>query len=173
MRAVVLFTLILIVISIVPATVSATPPPATPIYPGMGDGVSDLYGRHSYIKNNSLIMGYIGECGIGRWYEKRMDNGLRAVHIPPEYACGKQLIFSTTLAGEREDPSQIQAIWILNASETWLESMKPIYSIDEKNPTRQLPDDAANIPPLFVAAGIIAVVICITFVLVERRNRSS
>jgi len=173
MRTIVLFTLILIVITIVPATVTAIPPPATPIYPGMGDAVSDLYGRHSYVKGNSVIMGYIGECGIGRWYEKGMDNGLLSIHIPPEYSCGKQLVFSTTHAGEREDPSQIRAVWILNASETWSESMEPIYSSGETDRTRQLPDNAVNIPPIFVAGGIIALVICITFVLIERRNRSS
>lgn len=112
------------------SVVTTSPAPvaiATPIYPGMGDSVSDLYGRHPTIKGNTAIMDYIGKCGIGGWYEKKMNADFISVHIPPGNSCGKQLVFLNRRGSGRDDPTQIAAVWILDASETWSDTMDPVY----------------------------------------------
>jgi hypothetical protein len=110
--------------------VTSSPAPvaiATPIYPGMGAPVDALYGRHPSVKGNAIIMEYTRECGVGRWDEKKMDSGFLSVHIPPGNSCGKQLVFSTRMAGGHDNPTLIAAVWILDANETWSDSMDPVY----------------------------------------------
>jgi len=145
--------------------VPASPAPvaiATPMYPGMGDSVSDLYGRHPTIKGNATIAEFIRECGIGNWYEKKMNEDVVSVHIPPGNLCGKQLVFSARLWSARDDPTQITDIWIIDANETWSGSMVTVYPgggasrFPVQQPAESGRDQDFLIPCAVIAAGLLA-----------------
>lgn len=146
--------------------VTTSPAPvviATPIYPGMGDSVSDLYGRHPTIKANATIAEFIRECAIGNWYEKKMNEDFVSVHIPPGNSCGKQLVFSVRLWSARDDPTQITDIWIIGANKTWSSSMVTVYPgggasrFPVQHPAESDRDQDFLIPCAVIAAGLLAV----------------
>ena len=160
MRAIALVFIILLVTAIVPEAASAAQ--ETPVYPGMGDSIPDLYGRHPTIKANATIAEFIRECAIGNWYEKKMNEDFVSVHIPPGNLCGKQLVFSVRLWSARDDPTQITDIWIIGANETWSSSMETVYPGGGASqfPVQQPAESGRGqdflIPCTIIAAGLIA-----------------
>jgi hypothetical protein len=143
---------------------------ATPVYPGMGAPVDALNGRHSSVKGNPAIQEYIRECGVGRWNEKKMDTGFISVLVPPGNSCGKKLVFLAKMAGGYDDPAtQIIAVWILGANETWSDTMDPVYPSVWDYRIQGLLAGASKVPPVFMAGVVIALaLICIAFALIGR-----
>ena len=113
------------------SVVTTSPAPgaiAPSFYPGMGGAPSEiLTNMHPAVKGNTVIMEFIGECGVGNWHEEQMNADFKSVHLPPANSCGKQLVFSIRKSGERDDPTQITDIWIIGADETWSGFMIPAY----------------------------------------------
>jgi hypothetical protein len=121
-----LVLIIILIAAIVPGTVSAAENHT--IYPGMGGAHSEiLTNMYPTVKGNAAIMEFIGECGVGNWYEEQMNADFISVHIPPANSCGKQLVFSVRKSAGRDDPTRIADIWIIGANETWSGSMIPVY----------------------------------------------
>jgi hypothetical protein len=142
-----------------------------PVYPDMGARIDKLKGRYPPVKNNAVVMEYIRECGVGRWDEKNMDSGFLAVHIPPGNSCGKQLVFSTKMAGGYGDPTQIEAAWILDANETWSGTMDPVYPDWWTYRVQGLLAGTSKNPPFFVVGVVITLaLIGIAFALIGRRK---
>ncbi|MCK9581910.1 MAG: hypothetical protein M0Q92_15880 [Methanoregula sp.] len=126
MKSIALVFLIVLVTAMVPGTVDAAEPPT--IYPGMGGApVEVLTNMHPTVKGNTIIMDYIQECGVGNWHEGQMDADFKSAHLAPANSCGKQLVFSIRKSAGRDDPTQITTIWIIDANETWSDSMDPVY----------------------------------------------
>ena len=111
--------------------VTTSPAPgaiATSFYPGMGGAPSEiLTNMYPAVKGNTVIMEFIGECGVGNWHEEQMNADFKSVHLPPAHSCGKQLVFSIRKSGGRDDPTQITDIWIIGADETWSGFMIPAF----------------------------------------------
>jgi len=156
------------------SVVTTNPAPvagSTPVYPGMGDSVPDLYGRHPTIKGNATIAEFIGECGIGNWYEKKMNADFVSVHIPPGNSCGKQLVFSIRLWSAREDPTKITDIWIIDANETWSGSMETVYP--DKKTSRfpvQQPAESDREHDFLIPSAVIALALLALLYSMIRRN---
>jgi len=72
-----------------------------------------LTNMYPTVKDNTEIMGFIRECGVGTWHEEQMDAEYKSAHLAPADSCGKQLVFSIRKSAGREDSSQIAAVWII------------------------------------------------------------
>ncbi|OPX64277.1 MULTISPECIES: hypothetical protein [unclassified Methanoregula] len=155
MRPTALVLIIILVTGIVPGAVLAAE--TTPIYPGKGDSDSDFYGRYPMAKSNTAIMGFIGECGLGRWHEEHMGAYYKSVHLAAANSCGKQLIFEARKGAARDDPTQITDVWIIGANETWSGSMIPV--------------NARKTPGFVVPGAFVAIAICAALFIRMRRNR--
>ncbi|MFA4878267.1 MAG: hypothetical protein WC586_12760 [Methanoregula sp.] len=126
MKEIALIFIIVLVTAIVPGTVSAAETPT--IYPGMGGApVEVLTNMHPTVKGNTIIMEFIRECGVGNWHEGQINADFKSVHLPPANSCGKQLVFSIRKSAGRDDPTQITTIWVIDANETWSDSMDTVY----------------------------------------------
>jgi len=130
----------------------------TPVYPGMGGAPEEvLTNMYPTVKDNTEIMGFIRECGVGTWHEEQMDAEYKSAHLAPANSCGKQLVFSIRKSAGREDSSQIAAVWIIGANETWSRSMDPVYYfpfITRDYGAPLPPEGTGNITDIF-AAGIV------------------
>lgn len=147
----------------------------TPIYPGMGGApVEVLTNMHPTVKQNAVIMGYIGECGVGTWHEEQMDADFKSVHLSPANSCRKQLVFSLRKSGGRDDATRITGIWILGANETWSSSMDTVYPSGGISRIPAQVAETPNILSFYVTGVVIALaLIGITFALIERKKKSS
>jgi hypothetical protein len=124
MRVIALVLIIILTTGIVSGAESAAE--STQLLPGEGFAPSEiLMYRYPIVENNTTIMEYIRECGVGSWYEDQINAEYKSVHISPANSCGKQLVFSVRKYIERDDPAQIANIWILGVNETW--SVPPEY----------------------------------------------
>lgn len=172
MKPIALFSLVLLVMAIIPGA-AAVAPPTTPIYPGMGGApVEILKNMYPCIQGNAVIMGYIGECGVGSWREERMRSGSKVARLFPANSCGKQLVFFSTHAGERDDPNRVATIWILNASETWTETMDPVYPDGWTYRTRGLMEEVGKVPVTFIAGAVAALILIgLAFAWIGRRKK--
>ena len=130
----------------------------TPVYPGMGGAPEEvLTNMYPTVKDNTEIMGFIRECGVGTWHEEQMDAEYKSAHLAPADSCGKQLVFSIRKSSGREDSSQIAAVWIIGANETWSRSMDPVYSFPfiSRDYGAPLPPEGIGNPMNIFAAGIV------------------
>jgi len=171
-KPIALFCLVLFVMAIVPGA-AAVAPPTTPVYPGMGGApVEILKNMYPCIRGNTVIMEYIAECGVGTWREERMRSGSKVAHLFPANSCGKQLVFFSTHDGERDDPKRVATIWILDASETWSETIDPVYPDWWTYRTRGMMEESAKVPVAFVV-GVVAVLLLVglAFARIGRRNK--
>jgi len=134
----------------------------TPVYPGMGGAPKEiLTNMYPAVKDNTEIMGFIRECGVGTWHEEQMDADYKSAHLAPANSCGKQLVFSIRKSAGRDDPSQIASVWIINANETWSRSMEPVYQSPFAGDRSALlpPGENGDVTNIFVAGIIIALAI--------------
>lgn len=147
----------------------------TPVYPGMGGApVEVLTNMHPMVKQNTVIMGYIWECGVGIWHEEQRGADFKSVHLSPANSCGKQLVFSLRKSGERDDATRITGIWIIGANETWSSSMDTIYPGGGISRVPAQMAETPNIPSFYVAGVVIVLaLIGIVFALIERKKKSS
>jgi len=146
----------------------------TPVYPGMGIPLDQLTGRHPTVKGNATIMEFFNECGVGYWYEEQMDIDYKSVHIPPANNCGKQLVFSMRMTGERNDPTRITDIWIIGANETWSSSIETVYPGGGISRVLVQPAQTRNVLSLNFAGAVIALAfIGIALTLKERKKKNS
>jgi len=153
------FTLVIVFV-IVTALLSGTVSAAntTPVYPDMGGAPKEvLTNMYPTVKDNTEIMGFIRECGIGTWHEEQVDAEYKSAHLAPANSCGKQLVFSIRKSAGREDSSQIAAVWIIGANETWSRSMDPVYYFPfiTRDYSAPLPPEDTGNPMNIFAAGIV------------------
>jgi hypothetical protein len=148
-------------------TVSATENAS--LYPGIGSApIEVLTNMYPVIKDNSQIIEYIHECGVGSWYEKQMNTAFKSIHVTPANSCGKQLVLSMRKSGGRDDPTRLTEVWIIEVNETWSSSTDPVYPIKGAYPTLGILGKARNIPPFFVAGVAIGLaLIVILFALIR------
>lgn len=173
MRAFALVFILVIVTAVLPGTVSAAN--TTPIYPGMGGAPAEiLTNMYPTVKDNTEIMGFIRECGVGTWHEEQMDADYKSAHLAPANSCGKQLVFSIRKSVGRGDPSQIARVWITGVNKTWSRSMEPVYhSPFAGDRTALLPlGENGDVMNIFVAGIIIALAIIGVGYISIRRGRS-
>jgi len=170
MKSIALVFLIVLVTAIVPGTVSAAETPT--IYPGMGGApVEVLTNMHPTVKGNTIIMGFIQECGVGNWHEEQMDADFKSVHLAPANSCGKQLVFSIRKSAGRDDPTQITTIWIIGANETWSDSMNPVYPSVIDYRARGLLAGIRSDPVFVVVCTVIALgLLAILFRMMRRKG---
>ncbi|MDD4483878.1 MAG: hypothetical protein PHD55_05890 [Methanoregula sp.] len=129
----------------------------TPVYPGMGGAPEEvLTNMYPTVKDNTEIMGFIRECGVGTWHEEQIDAEYKSAHLAPANSCGKQLVFSIRKSAGRESPFQIAAVWIINANETWSRSIDTVYyfPVIEDRGAPLPPEGTGNVTDIF-AAGIV------------------
>ncbi len=154
------FALVIILV-IVTAALSGTAAAAntTPVYPGMGGAPEEvLTNMYPTVKDNTKIMGFIRECGVGTWHEEQMDADYKSAHLAPANSCGKQLVFSIWKSAGRGSSSQIESVWIIGVNETWSRSVDPVYyyPVIEDRGAPPPPEGTGNVTGIFAAGIVIA-----------------
>ena len=172
MKTFALVFILVIVTAVIFGTVSAAN--TTPIYPGMGGAPKEiLTNMYPTVKDNTEIMGFIRECGVGSWHEEQMDAEYKSAHLAPANSCGKQLVFSIRKSVGRGDPLQIASVWIIGANETWSHSMEPVYhSQFTGDRTAPLPPGGTgDVTNIFVAGIVIAfAIIGVGYIAIHHRR---
>ncbi|PKL58305.1 MAG: hypothetical protein CVV34_02965 [Methanomicrobiales archaeon HGW-Methanomicrobiales-5] len=165
MKEIALVFIIVLIISIVPGTVTAVE--TTPIYPGMGGApVEILTNMYPTVKSNTPIMEFIRECGVGSWHEEGMNADFKSAHLYPANSCGKQLVFSIKKSAGRDDPALIGNLWILGVNETWSDSMDTVYPpVTDSRIQGFLAGDRIDpvfvVPYVVIALGLLAFLFCL------------
>jgi len=85
----------------------------SPVPPGYG-ALTQLFGRHPNVKNNSEIMDFIDMYGLGNWYEKRVNESYRYVYLLPKKPYSKKLVYLNKDVDERQINNSIQWVRLID-----------------------------------------------------------